>query len=62
MKTFIELWPILTWFFTVVIVALIPLMILTNNDQKEKILFVIQITLLVIQLICFIIYLVFRQT
>ena len=62
MKTFIELWPILTWFFTVVIVALVPLMILTNNDQKEKILFVIQITLLVIQLICFIIYLIFRQT
>ena len=62
MKTFIELWPILTWFFTVVIIALVPLMILTNNDQKEKILFVIQITLLVIQLICFIIYLVFRQT
>ena len=62
MKTFIELWPILTWVFTFIIIALIPFINFTSNDKVSNILIGIQIILLVIQLICLVIFLVFNKS
>ena len=61
MKTFIELWPSLTWVFTFIIIALVPFASYTSNDKVSNILIGIQTFLLVIQLICFIIFLIFNK-
>ena len=62
METFIKLWPSLTWAFTFVIVALIPFAVFTTNDKIANILFGIQLFLLVIQLICLVIFLIFNKS
>ena len=60
MKTFIELWPSLTWVFTGIIIAFIPFASFISNDKVSNILIGIQTILLVIQLICLVIFLIFH--
>ena len=62
MKTFIELWPSLTWVFTGIIIALIPFVSFISNDKVSNILIGIQTILLVIQLICLVIFLIFNKS
>ena len=61
METFIELWPSLTWVFTVIIAFLIPFIIFIPNSQIVKVLSWIQFGLLVIQIVCLILFFIFHK-
>ena len=61
METFIKIWPTLTWIFTCVILILIPFIIFIPNSQIVKVLSWIQFILLVIQIVCLIIFLIFYK-
>ena len=61
METFIKIWPSLTWLFTFVIIALIPLVNSTTNNKTAKVLIIIQSILLAIQLICLTVFLIFNK-
>ena len=61
METFINIWPKLTWVFTAIIAILIPFIIFIPNRQIVKVLSWIQFILLVIQIICLIIFLIYYK-
>ena len=61
METFIEIWPTLTWVFTVIIAILIPFIIFIPNHQIVKVLSWIQFGLLLIQVVCLIIFFIYYK-